>query len=117
MLHRPDIAYAVEVLCRFSANPGPAHWKAVKHLFKYLKDTVGYQLTYQPDSKPSSLLFTAYSDADHGSDKLGGKSTTGYVIKIGTGAVSWSSKLQSIIALSTTEAEYVAGCSTATEVI
>ena len=76
-----------------------------------------YQLTYQPDSKPSSLLFTAYSDADHGGDKLGGKSTTGYVIKIGTGAVSWSSKLQSIIALSTTEAEYVAGCSTATEVI
>ena len=43
---RPDIAYAVGVLCRFSANPGPAHWKAVKHLFRYLKGTVDYQLTY-----------------------------------------------------------------------
>lgn len=115
---RPDIAYAVGVLCRFSANPGPTHWKAIKHLFRYLKGTVDYQLIYQPDSKPSSPLFTAaYSDANHGGNKIGGKSTTGYVIKIGTSAISWSSKLQSIIALSTTEAEYIASCSTAIVVI
>ena len=113
---RPDIAYAVGVLYRFSANPGPGHWKAVKHLFRYLKGTMDYKLTYSPDTT-SPHLFTAYSDADHGGDKIGGKSTTGYVIKIGTGAISWSSKLQSIIALSTTEAEYIAGCSTASEVL
>ena len=85
-------------------------------LLRYVKGTIDIVPTIAPD--PSSPeLFSTYSDADHGGDKLGGKSTTGYVIKIRTGAVSWSSKLQSIIALSTTEAEYVAGCSTATEVI
>jgi len=50
--------------------------------------------------------FTTFSDADHGGCKDSGRSTGGYIVKIGTGAVSWSSKLQGIIALSSTEAEY-----------
>ena len=46
---RPDIAYAVGVLARFSSNPGTAHWAAVKHLFRYLKGTLDYKLVYAPD--------------------------------------------------------------------
>ena len=113
---RPDIAYAVGVLSRFSSNPGMAHWAAVKHLFRYLKGTMDYKLTYKPDpSSPS--LFTTYSDADHGGCKDSGKSTGAYVVNMGTGAVSWRSKLQTIVALSTTEAEYIAATSAGQELL
>ena len=61
-------------------------------------------------------LIRAYSDADHGGNKDNGKSTTGYLIKVGSGVVSWSSKLQPIVTLSTTEAEYVAACAAGKEI-
>jgi hypothetical protein len=113
---RPDIAFAVGVLCQFMANPGPEHWKAVKHLFHYLRGTCNFRLTYKPD--PSAPYpFHAYSDADHGANVDNGRSTSAYVVKIGSGAVSWMSCLQSIVALSTTEAEFVAAASAGQEVI
>ena len=101
---RPDCMHPVGVLSRFSSNPGKEHWNAVKHLFCYIKGTLDYKLTYSPDPSSTSL-FTTYSDADHGGCKDTGRSTGAYVVKMGTGAVSWCSKLQSIVALSTTEAE------------
>jgi hypothetical protein len=58
-----------------------------------------------------------YSDADHGGNSDNGKSTGGYLVKLGTGAVSWSSKLQTMVALSTTEAEYIAAVEAAKEII
>jgi hypothetical protein len=113
---RPDIAHAVGVLCRFMANPGPAHWKAAKHLFRYLRGTTDQRLTYAPD--PSSQeLFTTYSDADHGGNPDNGRSTSGFVVKMGTGAVSWMSRLQSVVALSTTEAEFIAAVSAGQEIV
>ena len=103
---RPDIAYTVGVLARFSANPGIQHWKAVKHVLRYLKGTANYGITYSPTSgNPTS--FITYSDADHGGNPDSLKSTGAYVVKMGTGAVDWQSKLQTIVALSTTEAEYL----------
>jgi hypothetical protein len=113
---RPDIAYTVGVLARFNKNPGMTHWKAVKHLFRYLKGTLDLKLTYAPDPT-STDLFISYTDADHGGNPDNGRSTSGYVVKMGTGAISWSSKLQSIVALSTTEAEYVASTSAGQEIL
>jgi hypothetical protein len=113
---RPDIAYSVGVLARFNKNPGMQHWKAVKHLFRYLKGTLDYRLTYSRTS-PSSELFTTYSDADHGGNPDNGRSTSGYIVKMGNGAISWSSRLQGIVALSTTEAEYVAATSAGQEIL
>jgi hypothetical protein len=113
---RPDIAYAVGILCRFMACPRPEHWKAVKHLFRYLRGTCDFRLTYKP--KPSAPYpFYAYSNADHGANLDNGRSTSAYVVKIGSGTVSWSSRLQSIVALSTTEAEFVAAASASQEVV
>jgi Reverse transcriptase (RNA-dependent DNA polymerase) len=66
---RPDIAYTVGVLARFNTNPGRAHWAAVKHLFRYLKGTMDYRLSFSPDSTTSEL-FVGYSDADHGADRV-----------------------------------------------
>jgi hypothetical protein len=112
----PDIAHAVGVLCRFMSKPGPAHWKAVKHLFCYLCGSVDYRLTYAPDPS-SSQLFTTYSNADHGGNPDNGRSTSAYVVKMGTGAVSWMSRLQSIVALLTTEAEFISAVSAGQEMV
>jgi hypothetical protein len=112
---RPDIMNAVSILSRFNTNPGPAHWKAVKHLFCYLKGTMQMKLVYKPTDSPE--LFTAYSDADHGGCKDSGRSTGGYLVKVGSGAVSWSSKLQPLVALSTTEAEYIAAVEAGKEIL
>jgi hypothetical protein len=113
---RPNITYAVGVLCRFMACPGPEHWKAVKHLFRYLRGTCNFRLTYKPEPS-ASYLFYVYSNADHGANLDNGRSMSAYVVKIGSGTVSWSSRLQSIMALSTTEAEFAAAASADQEVV
>ena len=115
MCTRPDIAYTVSVLSRFGTNPGVQHWKAVKHLFRYLRGTVDLKLTYRP-AQPADAPFVTYSDADHGGNKDNGRSTGGYLVRVGSGAVSWSSKQQPIVTLSTTEAEYVAAVEAGKEI-
>ncbi|SJL14967.1 uncharacterized protein ARMOST_18444 [Armillaria ostoyae] len=112
----PDIAFAVSVLSRFSKNPGTQHWEALKRLLRYLKGTVDLKLTYSPDAT-SSELFRTYTDADHGGNPDNGRSTSGFVVKMGTGAVSWMSRLQSMVTLSTTEAEYVAAVAAGQEIL
>ena len=112
---RPDISYAVGCLARYNADPGPAHWAAVKHVMRYLKGMMDLKLTYAPNN--SDTLFTTWTNADHRGNLDNGKSPTGYLVKVGTSAISWSSKLQSIVALSTTEAEFVAVTTAGTEVV
>jgi transposase InsO family protein len=104
---RPDIAYAVGVLSQFMKNPGPPHWKAVQRVFRYLKGTMDYKLTFGPSTSGTQLL-TGFSDADFGGNLDTRRSTSGYIFYIGSGPVSWSSKLQPTVALSTGEAEYTA---------
>lgn len=102
---RPDIAYALSVLARFQANPGPAHWKAMLHLLAYLKGTLNYKITYH---RGGSLDPIGFVDADYAGDIDTRRSTSGYVFTIAGGPVSWSAKRQATVALSTTEAEYMA---------
>lgn len=113
---RPDIAHAVSVLARFNSNPGWKHWMAVKHLFRYLKGTIDYKLTYSPQESETEL-FTTYSDADHGGNKDNGRSTSAFVVKMGGGAISWSSKQQTGVAKSTCEAEYISANTAGSEVV
>jgi len=107
-ISRPDIAYTAGVLAHFNSNPGMTHWKAVKHAFCYLKGTLNMKLEYGPD-EDTEELFVTFCDTDHGGNPDNGKSTSGVLVKVGRGAVIWISKLQSIVTLSTTEAEHVAG--------
>jgi hypothetical protein len=104
---RPDISYAVSQLACFSSKPGPQHWQAVKRLFRYIRGTMDYKLIYGPSSHPAN--FITYSDADYAGDPDTAKSTTGYALLMGGAAVAWSSKLQTRVARSTTESEYMAG--------
>jgi hypothetical protein len=100
---RPDIAFAVSTVARFAAKPGPAHWEAVKRIFRYLAGTRDLWLTYGE----SKRTLEGYADAD-GSMNEDRRAVSGYAFLIDGGAVSWSSKRQEIVSLSTTESEYVA---------
>jgi hypothetical protein len=106
---RPDIAFAVTALSQFNSNPGQPHWTAVKHVMRYLRGTVDYQLTYGPLGKAAiSPVVIGYSDSDWGSDADDRRSVTGYVFLLGGGAVSWQARKQTTVALSSVEAEYMA---------
>lgn len=74
------------------------------------------KLTYAPDPNAPEL-FTTFSDADHGGDEDDRRSTSGMVVKMGTGAISWASRLQTIVTLSTTEAEYISAVQSGQEII
>nr|KYP46555.1 Retrovirus-related Pol polyprotein from transposon TNT 1-94 [Cajanus cajan] len=110
---RPDIAHAVGVVSRFLSNPGKKHWEGVKWILRYLKGTSGINLLF----KRGNFTLQGFSDADLGGDLDTRKSTTGYIFTLGRTAVSWKSKLQNRVALSTTEAEYIAISEAAKEMI
>ena len=78
----PDIAYTVGQLASFTADPGVAHWHAIKHLLRYIKGTMDYAITYAPDPSMSQI-FTTYSDANHAGCKDTGHSTGAYIVKLG----------------------------------
>jgi len=107
---RPDIAQAVGVVSTFCANPTQSHLTTAKRILRYLKGTVYLGSSYKkcPDGN-----LIGYSDADWAGDMDDRHSTSGNVFLLAKGAVSWLSKKQAAVALSTTEAEYVA-LSTAT---
>ena len=100
---RPDIAFAVSNVAKFSSNPTQEHWIAVKRILRYIKGTVTVGINYTVDN---SDIF-GYCDADWAGDRNDRKSTSGYVFNLAGGPVSWRSKKQTCIALSTAEAEYV----------
>ncbi|GJW65677.1 retrovirus-related pol polyprotein from transposon TNT 1-94 [Tanacetum coccineum] len=102
---RPDIAHAMSVGSRYMAHPGKEHWNAVKRIFRYLKGTSDVGLIYGGERE---YLVAGYSDSDYAADLDARRSLTGYVFTIGSSVVSWKATLQPSVALSTTEAEYMA---------
>lgn len=104
---RPDIAYAVGVLGRYAANPKLIHWDAAKRVLRYLRGTSSVVLTYDGSDVNQDMDFQGFTDADWSGDVDTSKSTSGYVFITNHGAISWSSKRQKMVALSTTESEYI----------
>jgi len=100
---RPDIAFAISTLSRFNSSPTKAHWNAIKHLLRYLAGTSHLPLIL--GGKNIDLI--GFVDSAFADDPYSGRSTSGYVFMMGGGAVSWASKRQGLVTLSTTEAEYV----------
>eukprot|EP00253_Pinus_taeda_P020694 PITA_20694 len=111
---RPDIIHAVGIVGRFQANPKEAHLQAVKRIFKYLQGTQNYGLWYPRDA---DLTLHAYTDADWVGSVDERKGTSGGAFFMGSRLVSWFSKKHSSIALSTSEAEYVAAASCCTQLL
>jgi hypothetical protein len=110
---RIDIAHAVGVVRRYMKNPGKEHWEAVKWILRHLRDTTNQALCFGG----SKTVLQGYVDSDMAGDKDSRSSTTGYVFTIGGTIVSWISKLQKVVALSTTEVEYVAATEASKEMI
>ena len=111
---RPDIAYAVGNVAKFCSDPSKEHSTAVKRIFRYLQGTTNSGLSYVRSNKSSCVGF---SDSDWAGDPNDRKSTSGYMFMIGSAPVSWRSKKQLCVALSSAEAEYVALSSAAQEAI
>ena len=98
---RPDIAFSVNNLARFNSNPQKEHCTALKQILKYLKGTTIIGILYKQDGSDKCV---GYSDADWAGDPSDRKSTSGYIFMFSDGPISWSSKKQKCVALSTAEA-------------
>ncbi|GJX73702.1 putative ribonuclease H-like domain-containing protein [Tanacetum coccineum] len=105
---RPDIMFAVCACSRFQVTPKTSHLSAVKRIFRYLKGKPKLGLWYPRDS---SFDLESYSDSDYAGANLDRKSTTGGCQFLGRRLITWQCKKQTIVATSTTEAEYVAAAS------
>lgn len=116
MMTRPDIAYAVQALGRHMQASGPEHVVAAKRVMRYLQGTRELGIKYGP-IEPSKLELAGYCDSDWGSDLDTRRSTTGWVFMLGGGAMSWGSKLQPTVALSSSEAEYMAASAAVQEAL
>ena len=102
---RPDIAQAVGMVSKFCSKPTEAHLTAVKRILRYLKGTLNLAIKYQ---KSEDKILVGYSDADWAGDLDDRHSTTGNLFLMARGPINWLSKKQGVVALSTSEAEYVA---------
>ncbi|KAJ9529713.1 hypothetical protein QJQ45_014482 [Haematococcus lacustris] len=107
---RPDITYAVGALARYMSAPTQQHWTAARAILSYLKGTADQGLVFGEASE-----LQGYCDADYAGDKDTARSTTGYVFAMNGAAISWSSRLQPTVAMSTAEAEYMAASSAVKE--
>jgi len=129
---QPDIAFAVGALSRFLSNPGRHHWNEAKHVLIYLKSTSHYAIRYSSNSSPPGRVIgysrgvamkliespiEGFSDSDWAGCVDTCRLTSGFVWIMGGGAICWRSKLQMIIVLSSTEAEYVGATPAVQEVV
>ncbi len=112
---RPDLSWIVSKLSQYLSDPYEQHWSTVKHVMRYLKGTIDHELCYKKSDEKLKLV--AYSDADWASDLNDRRSTTGYCFSLTQDGplISWKSKKQSTVALSTCEAECIALAVTAQE--
>ena len=100
---RPNIAQAVGLVSRFMANPGKEHWNAIKRIRRYIKGTSRAALSFGG----LEFIVRGYGDSDFVGDLAKRKSTTGYMFTLAGGAMSRLSKLQTVVALSTIDVEYM----------
>ena len=110
---RLDVSFFLTIARRFQANYGEEHWTPVKNILKYLRRTKDMFLIYGD----SELKVSGYTDANFQIDKDDYKSQSGYIFLLNGGAVSWKSSKQSMIADSTTEAEYIAASEAVKEAV
>ncbi len=114
---RPDISFAVSELSRFVSDPGVNHFQAAKRVLRYLKGTRDLGLKYsRPEGGKLNQLW-GYVDSDWAGCLDTRKSTTGYVLMFNGAAISWKSKRQNVVALSSAEAEFMAASALVQEVI
>jgi hypothetical protein len=115
---RPDVTHAVNICSRFMTKPTITHMQAAKRILRYLRGNIEYGLKYNNNisTNGNKVVVSGYSDADWGGDKYDRKSTTGYCTFVNGNLISWNTKKQPTVALSTAEAELMAIVELAKEV-
>ena len=111
---RPDISYSVGVCARYQTNPKESHMIALKRIIKHVKTTVDFGVWY---SKDINDVLAGYSDTDWVGNANDRKSTSGGCFYVGNNLVSWMSKKQNSISLSTAEAKYITASSCCTQLL
>eukprot|EP00268_Persea_americana_P058420 TRINITY_DN70637_c0_g1_i1.p1 TRINITY_DN70637_c0_g1~~TRINITY_DN70637_c0_g1_i1.p1 ORF type:complete len:219 (+),score=27.04 TRINITY_DN70637_c0_g1_i1:370-1026(+) len=111
---RPDLMFVVSLISRYMSSPTELHMQAAKRALRYLRGTVNFGVFYKKGGNGELLVYT---DSNYAGDQDDRKSTSGYVFLLSSGAISWSSKKQPIVTLSTIEAEFVAAASCACQVV
>ena len=101
---RPDICLVMSALSQFMTYLRHVHWVAAKHVLRYLRGMIGYGLRY---TSVGGVRLSGYTDSDWVGSAVDWKSTSRYCFSMGSMMISWSSKKQSFVALSTVEAEYI----------
>jgi hypothetical protein len=106
---RPDLAFSVSYCSRFLAQPAKQHMEILKSVLRYVKGTLDYGITYKVTATKGLTVYTdsSFNSSIEGRDS---KATSGWVAFLAGGPIAWSSKRQSCVTTSTTEAEYVAQC-------
>ena len=102
---RPDIFFVVNTLSQYMVDPRRVHLIAANHVMRYLKGTLEFGLCYSSDSE---FRLFGYTDSDWAGSTTDRKNTFGCCLSLGSSMISWLSRKQSNIALSTAEAEYIA---------
>ena len=103
---RPNLTHSISLLSKYMSNLGKEHWEALKWLLKYIKGTLTEGLIYHSSKEGVKLI--GFMDSDYAGDRDKRRSTTAYIFTVCGNCVSWKSQLQSVVALSSTEAEYIA---------
>lgn len=105
---RPDLAFSVGLISRFMQAPKTPHMMAAKRILRYIRGTINYGILLPNTITSSNMELVGYTDSDWRRDNDDRKSTAGYIFLLGDALVSWSSKKQDPVALSTCEVEYIA---------
>lgn len=103
---RPDIEFIVNYLSQFLNDFLIAHWNAVKRIFRYLHGTLDFGIEYKANGSKNMLI--GFTDADYAGCPITRRSRSGFVFLLNNAPISWCSKRQSVVSLSTTEAKYIA---------
>ena len=103
---RPDCAYTINSLAQYLSNPNTTHVQTLKRTMRYIKGTLSFGIKYQ--KLPNEDILYGFSDADWAGDKDTRRSTSGYCFLLAGGVISWGSKKQQSVALSSTKSEYMA---------
>ncbi|RVW99454.1 Retrovirus-related Pol polyprotein from transposon TNT 1-94 [Vitis vinifera] len=106
--------FVVSLISRYMENPSELHLQAAKRVLRYLKGTTEFGIFYK---KGGDDELAAYTDSDYAGNLEDGKSTSSYVFLLSSGVVSWSSRKQPVVSLSTTEAEFIVAASCACQAI
>jgi hypothetical protein len=111
---RPDIMYAASLVSRFMESPKDSHWKMVKRILRYVAGTLNFGLWY---TQSDDNHLSGYTDSDFAGSLDDRKSTSGHVFHLGTNLISWASKKQPIVSISSAEAEYVVATSASCQAV